>query len=75
MTRLDRTAQSRILRYLRQHAEGVDDPRLVGKSLRGNPAGRWRYRAGDYRIICRLEDDTSTVVVLDVGHRRDIYRR
>ena len=72
--RLGPDAHQRILRYLHNRLEGCDDPRLYGKPLSGEPSGRWRYRAGDYRIICRIDDDRQMVVVLTVGHRRDVYR-
>lgn len=50
------------------------DPRQTGTPLTGNLKGIWRYRVGDYRIFCELRDNILTVVVLEVGHRRDIYR-
>ena len=73
--RLDAPAQKRIAKYLNDNIEGIDDPRIFGKSLVGEPSGRWRYRAGDYRIICRMEDDVQIVVVLYVGHRKNIYKK
>ncbi|MCH8239810.1 MAG: type II toxin-antitoxin system RelE/ParE family toxin [Proteobacteria bacterium] len=72
--RLGPDAQQRITSYLKERLEDCDDPRLFGKALTGQPSGRWRYRAGDYRIICRLDDDEQKVLVLSVGHRRDVYR-
>lgn len=71
---LDAIAQRRILRYLRERIATGDNPRRLGKALRGEQAGFWRYRVGDYRVICRIEDDASTVLVLAAGHRREIYR-
>jgi mRNA interferase RelE/StbE len=50
-----------------------NDPRQLGAALTGNLKGLWRYRIGDYRIICRIEDRALIVVVVIVGHRRDIY--
>ena len=49
-------------------------PRYQGKALRGKKADLWRYRVGDYRIICPLQDDIVTVLVLAMGHRKEIYR-
>jgi len=72
--RLNKTAQIRILKYLNNTLEGIDDPNLYGKPLRGKPEGRWRYRTGDYRIICRLDHTSKMIVVLDAGHRSAIYR-
>ena len=50
-----------------------DDPKRLGKPLHGDKAGLWRYRVGSYRLICHMENKTRTVLVLRVGHRRDIY--
>lgn len=52
----------------------LDDPRSDGKALTGNLKGYWRYRAGDYRIVCEIHDDEVVVLVVDIGHRREIYR-
>lgn len=65
--------QQAILRYLRERVAGSQDPRQFGKPLRMNLAGLWRYRVGDYRLICRLEENRLVVLVLKVGHRREVY--
>jgi mRNA interferase RelE/StbE len=52
----------------------LEDPRQLGKALTGDKGGLWRYRIGDYRAICKLEDEKLIVLVLDLGHRREIYR-
>lgn len=52
----------------------LEDPRSTGKALVGNMAGLWRYRVGDYRIICDIEDEVLVVLVVDVAHRREVYR-
>jgi mRNA interferase RelE/StbE len=64
-------AQQTILRYLRERVAGSPDPKQFGKPLRMNLAGLWRYRVGDYRLICRIEE--NRLVVLKVGHRREVY--
>jgi mRNA interferase RelE/StbE len=51
-----------------------DDPRDLGTALTGDFKGCWRYRVGDYRIICSLEDQELIVLVLEIGHRREVYR-
>lgn len=71
---LDRAVQRRILRFFRDRVVTSDDPRNLGKALTGDKGGLWRYRIGDYRAICKLEDDRLVVLVLEVGHRREIYR-
>lgn len=72
--KLNRTVQQRIQRYLRERIMVAADPRQYGKAMRGEKAGLWRYRVGDYRLICAIEDDHFVVLVLKVGHRRDVYR-
>lgn len=75
MKRLDRQVAQRIADYMRTRVITADDPRDYGVALTGNLSGLWRYRVGDYRVICKIHDDTICVLVLDVGHRRDVYRR
>ncbi len=71
--RLDRSVQRRILRFFAERIEGSEDPRQFGKALTGNKKGLWRYRIGDYRAICSIEGDALIVLVLAVGHRREVY--
>lgn len=68
---LDKRIQRRIFSYLRERT--TENPRNFGKQLSGNMAGLWRYRIEDFRVICRLEDEKLTVVVVAVGHRKEIY--
>jgi len=72
--KLDRKAQKTIVRFLRERVEPSDDPRQWGKPLRGEKRGLWRYRVGDYRLICDIQDENITILVLAVGHRKDVYR-
>jgi mRNA interferase RelE/StbE len=51
-----------------------DDPREIGKALSGNLKGLWRYRIGDYRVICQIKDKELIILVVDLGHRKDIYQ-
>ena len=71
--RLDAVAQQRILAFLRNRIAVNDGPRRFGIPLRGALAGLWRYRVGDYRLICRIEDDRFIVLVLRARHRRSAY--
>lgn len=73
LRKLDRQAQQDILRYLRERIATDDDPRRFGKALARELAGLWRYRVQHYRLICHIEDRTLTVLVLRVGHRKDVY--
>ncbi|MBK8675731.1 MAG: type II toxin-antitoxin system RelE/ParE family toxin [Cellvibrionales bacterium] len=73
LRKLDRQAQQDILRYLRERIATDDDPRRFGKALARDLAGLWRYRVQHYRLICHITDQTLTVLVLRVGHRKDVY--
>ncbi len=73
LRKLDSKTQQEILRYLRERIAGSADPKQFGKPLRMNLAGLWRYRVGDYRLICRFEEDRLVVFVIKVGHRREVY--
>ncbi len=75
LRKLDRPVRDRILDYLHERIEGCKNPRHFGEPLKGGRAGLWRYRVGDYRIICELRDNLLVVLALSVGHRREIYRR
>lgn len=72
---LSRDIRREIVRYLETRIALADNPRLFGKSLRHGLFGLWRYRVRDYRIVCELRDETLIVLVVGVGHRRDVYRR
>jgi mRNA interferase RelE/StbE len=73
--RLDHTARGRILKFLRTKIAATENPRRLGKRLSGNLSDVWRYRVGDYRILVSIRDDVLLVLVVAVGHRREIYRR
>ena len=75
LKKLDKFTSSMIIAWLRKNVEGTENPRLHGKALSANRTGQWRYRIGDYRLICEIEDDRLIVLVLTVGHRRDIYEK
>jgi mRNA interferase RelE/StbE len=73
LRRLDPAVQRQILRYLRERIAGSNDPRRFGRSLGGQLGGLWRYRVGDYRLVCEVANDRLVVLVLAVGHRKDVY--
>lgn len=73
LKKLGRPAQLAILSYLDERVAGTADPRRFGKALRADLAGLWRYRVGDYRILCQIQDRIVTVLVLSVGHRKNVY--
>ena len=73
MKRLDRNVAKRIIAKLREISQ-LEDPRSTGKALAGNLAGLWRYRVGDYRIVCDIEDEVLLILVIDVAHRSKVYK-
>lgn len=66
--------QKRIRDYLRNRVLAAEHPTRFGRALHGPKAGLWRYRVGDYRVICRLDEERLTMLVLRIGHRSDVYR-
>ena len=72
----DRQIQRRLTGFLRERVASLADPRALGEALHGPDFGRfWKYPVGDWRIVCEIRDETITVLVLRIGHRRDVYRR
>lgn len=72
--KLDRVARQRIAAFLRKKVRPSGNPRQWGKALHGDKADLWRYRVGDYRLICEIQDKEITVLVLHAEHRKDVYR-
>lgn len=70
---LDFTVQKRIAKFI-DNLEELENPRIKGKSLAGNLSGFWRYRIGDYRIICDIVDSEITIYILDISHRSKSYK-
>jgi mRNA interferase RelE/StbE len=75
LRKLDKPIQKRLLDWLDDRIEGCKNPRHFGEPLRGELAGLWRYRIGDYRVICEIQEQQLIVLALAVGHRREIYLR
>lgn len=73
LSKLGKPEAKRITRFLRERLEPLDDPRLLGQALKGT-VDLWRYRVGDYRIIASIEDDQVRILVVRIGHRREVYR-
>ena len=71
--KLDRYTQRMVKSWIEKHLVGCDDPRVHGKGLTANRSGQWRYRIGDYRMICLIEDDRLIILALSIGHRSSIY--
>ncbi|EMB29792.1 RelE/StbE family addiction module toxin [Treponema denticola MYR-T] len=73
LKKLDAAISKRVLDYLEQ-IELLDNPRSRGKALTSNLSGLWRYRVGNYRILCRINDDRLIITVIEIGHRSTVYR-
>jgi mRNA interferase RelE/StbE len=74
LERLDRAAQKRVVAFLQNRLLARGNPRDSGKPLTGDKGGLWRYRIGDFRLICRLDDDRQKILILQVAHRKEAYR-
>lgn len=74
LTRLDKAVQKRIIKFLEERLQKTENPREIGAPLRGDLKGLWKYRTGNYRLICKIQDDLIEILVLAVGHRRGIYK-
>lgn len=74
LKKIDTDTAVRIVRTLQRDLDRLGDPRAFGEAMIGNWTGFWRYRVGDYRAICRIEDAVVTVFVIAVAHRREVYR-
>jgi mRNA interferase RelE/StbE len=69
LKQLDKPVSRRILTFINERLEKLDDPRQIGARLQGTLSEFWKYRVGDYRLICSLENDKLVVLVLRIGHR------
>jgi mRNA interferase RelE/StbE len=75
LDKLDRQEARRILAFLHGRVATLADPRSIGAALKGSTLGEfWKYRAGDYRIIARIEDRIVRILVVQIGNRREVYR-
>jgi mRNA interferase RelE/StbE len=75
LKKLDTQTRTRILKFLHERIATLDNPRDIGEALQGKRLGAyWKYRVGDYRIIASIEDEVVTIVVVQVGNRREVYR-
>ena len=73
LRKIDKRWQGAILDYLEDEIAPLEDPRSRGKALIGDKRGLWRYRAGDYRILCEIRDAELVIAAITIGHRRDVY--
>ena len=76
LEKLDKPVAQRIYDFLEQRVAALDNPRSIGEALAGSRFGElWKYRQGDYRIVVSIEDDVVQILVIKIGHRREVYRR
>lgn len=71
--KLDRYTQRMLKSWIDKNLMNCENPRIHGKGLTSNRSGQWRYRIGDYRLICEIQDDRLVILALSVGHRREVY--
>ena len=75
LKKLDKYTAMMIVAWVRKNLEGCENPRQHGKGLTANRSGQWRYRVGDYRLIAEVQDSRIVILILNVGHRRDVYHQ
>ena len=73
MKKIDRHTNALIIGWIEKNLADCENPRMHGKGLKSNRSGQWRYRIGDYRLICEIQDDKLVILALSVGHRREVY--
>ncbi len=74
LKKMDKHQASIIMAWIKKNLENTTYPRTHGKGLTADRSGEWRYRIGDYRLIAHIDDETITILILEIGHRRDIYK-
>ena len=75
LRKLDRPTQILISKWIKKNLVGCQNPRALGKPLKGTFAGMWRYRIGDVRILSRIDDEKIVILIVTIGHRKDVYRK
>ena len=73
LRKLDKQTRTFILSWIEKNLVNCENPRQHGKGLTANRSGQWRYRVGDYRLIADIQDDKVVILLLHIGHRRDVY--
>ncbi|MEA3284914.1 MAG: type II toxin-antitoxin system RelE/ParE family toxin [Synergistota bacterium] len=75
LKRIDKKEAKRIVDYMEERIAVQDNPGTLGKPLKGPLGAFWCYRVGDYRLICSIEDNKVTILVVRIGHRGDVYKK
>ena len=74
LEKIDSSARRKIKNWITNNLVGCENPRIQGKALQGKLRTYWRYRVGAYRIIAYIKDEEITILVIDIAHRKDVYR-
>ncbi len=74
LEKMDRKIAAFIVSYIDEKLVNCENPRLYGKSLKGGLNDIWRYRVGEYRILAKIEDERLIIVIVEIGHRKDVYK-
>ena len=73
LKKMDKHISALIIGWIEKNLVGCENPRQYGKGLVANRSGEWRYRIGDYRILADIQDDKLVILIITVGHRREVY--
>lgn len=73
LSKMDTGVRCVIVSWLLKNIDGCDDPRARGKGLTSNRSDEWRYRIGDYRVLCEIRDNNLVVLAIEIGHRREVH--
>lgn len=73
LRKLDNLSRKRILNYVSDVLTKIENPRILGKALTGDLKGLWRYRIGNFRIVCQIQDNSLLILILKIAHRKEIY--
>lgn len=74
LSKIDKAQQKLIISWIEKNLSNIDDPKVSGKALKGNLKGYWRYRVGNYRILADINDEEIKIIIINIGHRKEIYK-
>lgn len=74
LKKLDKNVNAMIINWIAKNLDNCKNPRSMGKALLGDKSGYWRYRIGNYRLVCEIRDKEILIIVIGVGHRKEIYK-
>ncbi len=74
LSKLDKPTAKLITSWIMKNLQDCENPRLYGKGLTANRSGQWRYRVGDYRLLADIQDEKVIILIIEIGHRREIYK-